>query len=216
MSVRTNCAENSEGGEQMRNRRIPAAERPARSTLLRRCLPLLLALLIPAAATADAQTFSTEAYTVEIPAGWQMDVTELLAGEDYRDLGYFWSEGPSGGLVLEAGLFDYPALKGVSLTTGDNSFVDNWSKAMLEDFAESRPQVREFIATDELVFIVLDIEDELEPLCYAETLLDGTVYSFRFYAYRMMREDGSVPDAALTDAEYAVFREILLSFTVRH
>ena len=179
-------------------------------------LAVLLFFLIPLAVRSeDTQIFSAEAYSIRIPADWQTEVTELMTGDDYTDLGFFWSEEGDGGLVLEAGMFSYPSLTGVSLTAGDDSFLSSWAAAMLEDFSENQPQIREFISADSRAFIVLDLEDELEPTCYAETLYDGTVYCFRFYAYRMADEYGNAPDATLTDAEYDVFRRILMSFRIR-
>ena len=194
---------------------IPLTGRPHGRLLPCVVAVLMLGAVLPAFAEAGGQIFTTDAYTVVIPAGWQMDITTLEGDDDFVDLGYFWSEEETGGLVLEAGLYRYPALTGVSLTAGDDSFVSNWANAMIVDFEGSKPQLREFISTDELVFVVLDIEDELEPYCYAETLSDGTIYMFHFYAYRMMDDDGDVPDATLIAAEYDVFRQILFSFRLR-
>jgi hypothetical protein len=168
---------------------------------------VLLALPACAALAESGQTFTTEYYTLTLPADWTIDTSNLESEEDFQVLGSFYSpENP--GLVIEAGLVHYADMSDVSLWNADEETMQNYIDAVMEDMKDENPEYVSTLKVGAIPFLVFKVSDEDGPFYYIDTMTNG--YAVVFYAYSA----GSDSDALLhmSQAEWAQVESILSTF----
>lgn len=175
------------------------------------CAMLAMLILMMAAGVACAerpeQVFETDYFTLTIPGNWIIDEGDLEKAEDFEDLGSAYAPeliGP----VIEAALVHYENMNDVSLWRADEDELQTYIDDVLADFRDDSPEYVKTLWAGGIPFVVIRAEDENGPYLYADTMTNG--YALVFYGYVAM--SGIHKTFNISDADYALLEQILLSF----
>lgn len=171
---------------------------------------LLAAMLVLSAATALADvTFTTPYYTMTLPDGWEIDQEDLEAdsGEGMEALGYCYASEEIG-MVIEAFLLTYEDLQDFSLWKADAAGVQDYVDAVMEDFADDKPEFLGIVQAGSIPFVLIRGADEYGDYLYADTMTNG--YAIEFMAY-VTDAEGEI-QYPLSDDAIETFKSILVTF----
>ncbi len=173
----------------------------------------LLALLLTFGAFAETLggRFETKFYYMPIPEDWETDKEDLKSEKDHWELGFLYSPGKNDFVSVMAYLDYYDSWQDVSLWRTDRDYMSEYLKPLLDDYAEYSPEVKETVQAGKIPFIVLKLNDRGNIYYWAETMTNGYVLGFEFNA--KFRVGSKYAYRSVTDEEYALFSQMLQSFT---
>ncbi|MBR5109519.1 MAG: hypothetical protein IK099_04930 [Clostridia bacterium] len=173
-------------------------------------LALLLALSAANCAAAANNVFKTAYFTITLPDGWETDTTPLDEDEKVEDAEYLGIFGTSKGVGLAAiaYLVYYEDLKDISLWNSDEADLARYTKSVMEDFAEDRPEYLGTVMAGSIPFILIKGTDEDGEYLYADTMTNG--YAIEIQAF-VMDEDWE-KQYPMTDKYIEQFKNVLSTF----
>ncbi len=170
------------------------------------CIILSLALALPAflCAAADGVVFTTPYYTLTLPEGWEIDMTDTGSEDGYEYLGCFYAPGDRG-LAVYAFLEYYEEMKDFSLWNAGEDEIREYAEMTMESFADENPVFIGTVTAGSIPFVLIrgTDGDGVEYL-YADTMTNG--YAIEFEAY-VEDWDGNV--YPVTDRHIEQLRTIL-------
>ena len=177
---------------------------------MKRLLSLVLALILLAGvsvASAKEVTFETAYFTLTLPSGWEVENESEKADEDLEFLGVCY-ENRSKFMAIFAYLVYYEDLKDISLWDADDSQLEVYAQAVLEDYADDNPEWIDTIIVGSIPFILIHAEDEDGEYLYADTMTNG--YAIQLEA--MILDDDFEKQYPITEGDLALFQSIIETF----
>lgn len=178
---------------------------------MKRTLSLLFAAMLilcaVSAACADVP-FATKYFTLTLPDNWEAvtDEPDSDSKDDIEELGYFYPADEETGLIIEALLTYYEELKDFSMWGAEESELQEYTEFVLDDFADSKPELLGVVKAGSIPFVLIRAEDEDGEFLYAETVTNG--YAISFVAY-VADENRVYP---MTDSAVEQFKSVLATF----
>ena len=162
---------------------------------MKRMFAIILALLmLCASAAAEGRDVSIDHFSLTLPSDWEIESDPSDDGEGYQSLGFFYSPDVTG-LNIEAYRIFSDDWSDTTMMGADAALQQDYIESVLDNVAEYTPVYVDTVYTYEgIPLVVISYSDELGPLFYAETVLNGTFYCLYIYAY--------------TDDTYSVAREL--------
>ena len=170
---------------------------------------LSLALALPAflCAAAEGVTFTTPYYTLTLPEGWEIDMSETGPEDGYEYLGCFYSPEDTG-LAVYAFLEYYEEYKDVSLWNADEDDIREYAEIALEDLADDNPVFLGTVSAGSVPFVLIRGADADGDYLYADTMTNG--YAIIFEACVLDYDENQYP---VTDKHIEQFRTILATLS---
>lgn len=179
---------------------------------MKRILTAVIALVImlgAAAAHADDEVLTTKYFTLLLPSGWLIEKdAETDQEEGIESLALFAAPDDIG-IVAAAYLIYYEDLKHLSLWSSDAEELQNYIDAVMEDFADDKPEYIGTVMAGSIPFVLIKGTDEDGDFLYADTITNG--YAIEFMAY--VTDPEGENNYPFTEGYIEQFKSILASFT---
>ena len=143
------------------------------------CILLALALAMPAflCAAADSATFTTPYYTLTLPEGWEIDMSDTGAEDGVEYLGCFYAPDDRG-LVVYAFLEYFEEMKDFSLWNAGEDEIRDYTEMALEDLADDDPVSLGTVTAGPIPFVLIKGTDADGDYLYADTMTNGYAIIF--------------------------------------
>lgn len=182
---------------------------------MKRMLAIVMVLLMLCAfAAAEGHEVSYDRFFITLPSDWENESGAPDDGEGYQSLGFFYSPDPVG-LNIEAYRIFSEEWADTTMMGADAGLQEGYIESVLEDVAEYTPVYVDTVYTAEgIPLVVISYSDEMGPLFYAETVLDGTFYCLYIYAYiddtysvarELTQEDLTLTEDILSSIRFSLF-----------